>query len=120
MLHTARFLVVQQSARVVEMIRASLLLDAQEAAGDAVEEDAEIIRLVDFALGAARLAVGHQSGGGLEVLEAHGALHTGDAVIFIDVSPLLSGVGKGLSVAALVMFIKTKHILTTYSQTKGQ
>lgn len=66
------------------MIGSNLLLDAQEATGDAVKEDVVVISLVDLALGATGLAVSHEGGRTLEVLEAHGTFHARDAVVFHD------------------------------------
>jgi len=80
------------------MIGSHLLLDRQKAASQHVEEDAEVLGLVDLALRAAGLAVCHQSGDGLEVLEARGALHAFDAVGFQDMFVQLGSVLERLPV----------------------
>jgi hypothetical protein len=81
----ARLLVPQQHIPIIEMIGPNLLFYAEEATGETVEEDVEVLSLVDLTARAARLAVRHESGGGLEVFEAHGAFHASYAVIAEDV-----------------------------------
>lgn len=52
-LRAARLSVGQQDWRVVKMVRADFLLDAQEATGNAIEKKAIVVRLVELAFGAA-------------------------------------------------------------------
>jgi hypothetical protein len=82
---------------VVQELGTSLLLDGEEAAGQLIEEDAEVVGLVDLAPAASALAVTHERGARLEVLQAGWALHPGDSVAVQDMEVKISGNVEGLS-----------------------
>jgi hypothetical protein len=78
------------------MIRADLLFYTKEATRHLVEEDTKVVGMVDAAAGAVGLAVSHEGGGRLEILEAFGALHACDTVVDKDVVVEILADGEGL------------------------
>lgn len=88
--------VLYRHGRVVQVVGTHLLLNAEEAAGELIEEDVIVVSLVDLAFGAARLAVAHERCHRLEVLEARGAFHARDAVLCNDVLIHFLGFIEGL------------------------
>jgi hypothetical protein len=102
------------------MIRADLLFYTKEAAGHPVEEVAEVVCMVDVTAGATGLAMGHEGGGGFEVLEAFRTLHACYAVVSKNMLVEICFDIEGLSVVALVIMKQHNWKEGTYSQTNGQ
>lgn len=119
-LRTARFLILDGHDGVLHVVWANQLSNTEKPARHAVEKDVEVIGFVDLAFCAARFAVGHECGGGGEVLEAHGAFHAGDAVFGEDVLVDVGGAVEGLSRKIVSFHDGRGGKGRTYSQTKGQ
>ena len=82
----ARDRVGQQHSRVIAVVWTDGFVGGEKTAGQAVEEDGEVVGFADLAFCADGLAVAHECRCRLEVLEARGALHARDAVVGEDVA----------------------------------